>query len=220
MNDKFCFLRRSDSISCEAEVLKDRPSKPIVCPRFPGHRRARRLPGPITIDIEHSDSADCLWTFFSDCLLNDVVIEELLSKGCTGFSTGVVEAKGNATGKTYSQFRAVGWGGFASPLSGIHETSRCDFCGTLKYSGLEHPKQLFNPSRWDGSDVFFIWPLPNFICLSPAATEIFVRFGVTGAELTPVDRLRTSGRGFGPGRLSNWMPKERAIEIGRPLGIE
>ena len=213
-------LQRSKSISCEAEVVEDRPSVPIICPKFPGHRRARRLQGRIIIDVEKSDSTDCLWTFFSDCLLNDEVLTELSARGCTGFTTGEVEANGNPTGKTYSQFRAAGWGGMAPPVSGIRETERCEFCGHLTYSGIKDPSRLFNSTKWDGSDVFFIWPLPKFICVTSKVASLFSELAVTGVQITPITELQTTMRGFSPGRLSNLIPKDRANEIGRPLGIE
>jgi hypothetical protein len=174
----------------------------------------------LSIDKNESDSTDCLWTFLSDCLLADHVIDELLSRACTGFETDLVIVEGFNTGKNYKQFRAVGWGGIAPTQSGIREIDRCEYCGHLTYSGITDPGHLFNISAWDGSDVFFIWPLPKFICLSEKSATVFSRLSVSGIELVPVEELRTTGRGFSPGRLSHWISKERAIDIGRSSRIE
>lgn len=219
--DQFFLLRRSKAISCEATLLKGPPTTPIICRKVEEHRRARRRSGLIVLDAEKSDSTDCLWSFTADCLLNDEVIGALTDKGCTGFSTFAVEAVGGFSGKTYSQFRATGWGGFASASSGIRETERCDCCGFLNYSGAVQPSQIFDRSQWDGSDVFFVWPLPRIICLSSKAAGVFFNLAVTGVEVEPIVNFPPAVTGgYSPGRLSNWIGDERGIKIGQPFGID
>jgi hypothetical protein len=185
------------------------------------HRNSWRLPGPITIDPDESDSAECLWTFLSDCLISEAVVEEFRSRGFTGLTTTEVRlSKRNQLGRTHTQFIPSGWGGIASKKSGIELTYRCDGCRYSKYSSLCFPEKLFDPRQWDGSDVFIIWPLPKFIFVTSRVADVLRELRVSGIELIPIERMKTTRSGFTPGRLSHYLPSSRAIEIGEPLGID
>lgn len=220
MADQAFVLRRSRSIACAASLISDRDYEPIICPAVPGHRSSRRLPGPVTIDLDESDSAECLWTMLGDCLMGAHVIEELRSNGCERFEEGLVKASGQSQiGTVYRQFRATGWGGVAPPESGVALQYRCEFCGHLRYSPLTHPERLFDRTQWDGSDIFMIWPLPMFIFVSPRAAKILQDLEVLGVDVIPITALRVGDSGFSPGRLSSWLPQRRADELGLQLGI-
>lgn len=216
----FC-IRRSRHVDCVAEVVKGHNYVPVVCPVNPDHSTTRLVRGPITIDPEESGTTECLWTWMSDCLLNEAVIEEMRSAGFTGFTTDPVEMTNSSRiGLTYAQFRAIGWGGMAPAESGIRLTYRCEHCLRLRYSALLRPERLFDEKNWDGSDVFMIWPLSAFKFVVGRVAELMRDLRVTGIDLVPIKDLDTGKDGFGPGRLSYSMPVERAVAIGRPLGIE
>jgi hypothetical protein len=211
----------SEVISCEAEVVKDREYEPITCPLDANHKRAWRLPGPVTIDPIESDTADCLWTPLSDCLVSDVLIHELRTNNVAGFETEEVNlTRASPVGRTYSQLVVRGWGGVADKSSGIELVNYCKGCHYMKYSALCDPNRLFDSTAWDGSDVFMIWPLPKFIFVTKKVVDLFSRLKVKGAAFIPIGSINAGGNGFCPGRLSHHFPNHVALRIGKPLGID
>jgi hypothetical protein len=92
-------------------------------------------------------------------------------------------------------------------------------CGHLVYTPLTDPSRLIDPTRWDGSDMFMVWPLPKFIFVTERVARFVEQHELTGARLEPVPEMRLQGGGFTPGRLSYYVPRERAQKLGRELGI-
>ena len=157
----------------------------------------------------------------SDCLLSEAIIEEMRSRGFTGFKTDLVKSVANSSlGITYAQFRAIGWGGIAPKESGIMLTYKCKECLRMRYSAPQRPESLFNPTTWDGSDVFIIWPLANYMLVTRRVANFIRELSVSGIELVPLSQIDTGSDGFGPARLSHYFPTQRAQLIGRPLGID
>ena len=107
----------------------------------------------------------------------------------------------------------------ASAESGINLVERCDACGYLRYSGCDNPEKLIDVSQWDGSDFVKVWPLPNFIFVTDRVIQVIRDHRLKGAVLKQPGELELSGD-LSPGRLSYWMPEERARELGATLGIE
>ena len=66
-----------------------------------------------------------------------------------------------------------------------------------------------------------IWPLPRFIFLTERAKNVIERASLEGAIFLPVEKVPpTDDVTLSRGRLSHWMPRERAHELGELYGIE
>jgi hypothetical protein len=173
--------------------------------------------------LPDGDVEDFVWTWYSECLVQDRTLELLRSSGLTGFELKPVKARfKKSTGRPPRLWEMVvtGWAGMAKPESGIHldESKSCPACGHLRYTGLINARQLIDETEWDGSDFFMVWPIPRFIFVSEAVVRLFRERGLTGVEVVPVAKLESMD-GFAPGRLSYYMPEPRARAIGEPLGI-
>ena len=107
----------------------------------------------------------------------------------------------------------------ASAESGIGLLKRCEGCGHTVYTGSDNPGRLIDVCQWDGSDVFIVWPLPKFIFVTDGVAQVIRDNRLTGVVLRQPRDLDLSG-GFSPGRLSYWMPADRARELGAALGID
>ena len=216
----FC-INRSTVVDCEAHVIAGHRYDAVSCPVNPRHSTTVPVFGPITIDPNEGDTSECLWTFMSDCLLSEAVVEEMRAVGISGFETAdVLMSAPSRLGATYKQIRPIGWGGIASPASGITVTSRCDACLHTTYSSLLYPDKLFDATQWDGSDVFMIWPMPKFIFVASRVADLLKELHVKGLELVEIDDLEIPKYGFTVGQLSHHMPPELARRIGTPLSIE
>jgi hypothetical protein len=159
----------------------------------------------------------------SESLIQERVRQVFEHEGLTGFSALPARAKLKVSGRSIRvhELAVTGWGGMAPAASGIQEVERCPGCGHLHYSKLEAPEKLIDPKNWDGSDFFMIWPLPRFRFVTDRVVEVCQRHGVTGAVFSENwPTARREGTGYSPGRLSYYMPRERARLLGGALGID
>jgi hypothetical protein len=188
----------------------------IVCPRFPEHRRGGRRIGPLAVELPTTETPDFLWTWQSDCLIRSEVIELLHGDGLGGWQVkrAQAEAPGGApVAAEYWELVVTGWGGVAPPESGIRLVERCDYCGFERYTCFSRAPALVDPSHWDGSDFFIVWPLPRFVFLAERAASLIRAHAFSGIRLVPLTDLRCDGVGVNPGRLEWFMPDERAREL-------
>jgi Protein of unknown function (Gmx_para_CXXCG) len=193
----------------------------ICCPIRPGHGRGRRS-SPLNVVVPCDPAPDVIFTWMSECLIQESLLRLLENEGITGFSGLPARAEIEGTGKSIQacELAVVGWGGIAPAASGIREVERCTECGHLHYSPLENPEMLIEPKNWDGSDFFMIWPLPRFRFVTERVVKLCRRYGVTGVSFSTNFPPSRSHSGYSPGRLSYYMPKERAHQLGAALGIE
>ncbi|HXG59893.1 MAG TPA: hypothetical protein VNO22_00835 [Planctomycetota bacterium] len=69
-----------------------------------------------------------------------------------------------------------------------------------------------DPSQWDGSDFFMIWPMPRYIFITEKVARLIQDEGWVGARIYPMEELKPC-EGFAPGKRSYSMPEERAQKL-------
>jgi len=195
----------------------------IKCPVSPGHQRAGRRIGPLRITLRRGFVPDLIWTWGSDLLITDFVRGLLEDHRLTGFSALPAEARfdepdAGAPAPKLWEFQTTGWAGVARAESGVRLVERTPCCDHLRYSGCTEPTLLIDESQWDGSDFFMVWPLPRYHFLSHRAALLILEHELTGGRLLHLDEVNPID-GFTPGRLSYWMPGDRARQLGTSLGI-
>jgi hypothetical protein len=195
----------------------------ITCPLVEDHKRTGKRLTKLSIILPSGPTKDFVWTWAGDLLVTEHCLAVLQSSKITGF-----EVKGaKVTHKHPSdlqppklyEFVVTGWAGLAAPESGLSLTNSCPACGDLEYS-IANPVCLIDASSWDGSDIFIVWPLPLFRFADDRTADVIRREKLTGIKLLKAsDVPLRRGVTLGPGRLSQWMPEERARDLGEPLGI-
>jgi hypothetical protein len=220
----FWNLRYPESRRKNAEwVLEDMDTEIIKCPRTDGHQRGGKRLTDLSVTLRGGKNDDFVWTWLSDCLIQDHVLKLFQKNGFTGFEVKPVKAKFRRKSELpvpkLWELIVTGWAGMAPPESGIKLVERCEGCGHTVYSGCSNPNALIKESQWDGSDFFMVWPLPRFIFVTDRVVQTISNNNLTGVVLRQQKELGISD-GYSPGRLSYWMPKKRAHELGAPLGIE
>lgn len=219
---KFWNMRSATSTSKYAEWAHDEMDlETVICPTNEGHQGPGKRLTDLSVTLPGSTVEDIVWTWYSECLLTDRVLELFKGGGFTGFEVKPVKARYKRTDAEPPrlwELIVTGWAGTAPPESGIRLIKRCDTCGLTQYSGGDRPDKLIVPSKWDGSDFFMVWPLPKYVFVTDRVAQIVRSNHLSGAALKPPSELDLSG-GFGPGRLSYHMPEVRARELGEPLGI-
>lgn len=226
MNDNFYCLYCTTSQRRLATWVDDEVQlEQITCYVNSNHRRVGPRRKPLSILLPRLSVEDFVWTWYSDLLIQEHVLEFLEEHSLSGYTTRLAKCgfkgkKSTASPPSLFEFRVTGWGGMAARESGIRLIKSCESCGLLRYSAASGPERLIDSSQWDGSDFFMVWPLPRYIFMTEKAASLlrFARF--KGIVILPVWKLDLGDTGFSPGRLSYWMEPERARLLGGPLGID
>jgi hypothetical protein len=198
----------------------------IKCPIDEGHARGGKRLMDLSVVLPAGAAKDFVWTWGSACLAQDHVLKLFQANAFTGYQVKPVKARfksERAQGPpTLWEIVVTGWAGMAPAESGIKLVERCDGCGYLVYSGCTDPEKLIDVSQWDGSDFFMVWPLPKFIFVTNRVAQIIRDNRLSGVVLKRPRELDLSGGsvGISPGRLSRYMPEDRARELGAALGID
>lgn len=222
----FWCLRSTESTRRLAEWAHDEMDmETVICPTNEGHQRAGKRLTNLSVTLPGHTVEDVVWTWYGECLLTDRTLELFQSSRFTGFEVKPVKTsfkQSSVSPPTLWELVVTGWGGMAPPESGIKLLEHCPDCGATVYSDWSEADKLVEPSQWDGSDFFIVWPLPGFIFVTDRVAQAVRSNQLGGTVLTAQSDLRVSSGvipGLSPGRLSYYMPEKRAKELGEPLGI-
>jgi len=112
---------------------------------------------------------DFEWTVYGDPLVSVKVARDFRAAGFTGLLFLEVEffsTSESPFGRDSLELRPSGWGGIAPQESGVRLIEECRYCGRQVFSGYTDSSKIFDIDAWDGSDFFFIWPLPKYIMVT------------------------------------------------------
>ncbi len=198
----------------------------VVCSVDEGHQRAGRRLTPISVEIPKGKVENFVWTWYSECLIDNKVLISFRDQGFSGFEVRPVQAKfarGIDAPPKLWEFLVTGWAGLAPPESGVKRIEYCNTCQHARYSDVTDPNMLIDDANWDGSDFFIVWPMPRFIFVTDRVARFLRSQKFSGFELCRSNELQKANgviAGLSPGRLSYWMSDDRAVKIGRASGID
>jgi hypothetical protein len=113
----------------------------------------------------------------------------------------------------------TGWGGLPAREAGLTAIESCPTCGYEKFT-IAEPSRLIDPTAWDGSDIFMVWPLPRYPFVTDRLASLIRKEKLSGAKLLTAQALPTQrGATLNPGSLFQWMPEERASQLRQQFGI-
>jgi hypothetical protein len=196
----------------------------VFCPIDPGHQRGGKRLTNLSIILPHGTVQDFVWTWYSECLIQDDVLDLFRRERFTGFDVKSVKARFRGGGERLPklwELVVTGWAGMARPESGIKRTYFCEACKHTKYSGISDAQRLIDEAQWDGSDFFMVWPMPSLVFVTQRVADCIRDHRLTDVVLKELRELNGIGKdGLGGGRLSYWMPEARARQLGTAAGIE
>jgi hypothetical protein len=226
--NNFWYLRAPESYrgyGTRAEWDESVYSEKIICPIKDSHIRGGRRISDLVVNLKSNRIGDFVWTWYNECLIQDHVLKLFRENNFTGFDVKPVTVKVKSgiilTVMNLCELVVIGWGGISPPQSGIKLLEYCSGCGLLLYSIFSDSSKLIDISQWDGSDFFMVWPLPKFIFITERVANFIRKEKITGCQIVRADEIPLLRKvpSLGPGRLSFWMPEERAYKLGKPLGI-
>lgn len=220
MKSDFWLLRRSDLAT---NGITQGKYEQVRCPANPGHLFGKQRFGELWVELPSRALRDFEWTWTSDLFISAHALQVLKDNNVTGFETrplmkAAYRKRSRGEPPPLFELAVTGWGGMGES-AGVERIEFCPSCRLRRYR-IAEPARLVDPSAWDGSDFFIVWPLPLYRFVSDRLAQIIRRNRLSGAKLIPPAELATilSG-GVGPPSLDEIMPEARALELGKKFDL-
>jgi|SRR3982074_3335753 hypothetical protein len=192
------------------------------CPATGRHATLKRV-GDLRVIPHPLGLRDFTWTWLSDMLISPRALALFQRHRITGFEVRKVEAEYpkpiQARAPELYEVMVTGWAGWPAREAGLSVLRSCPACGDRLFS-IAHPGHLIDPTAWDGSDIFIVWPLPRYRFVSDRLARIIRHEKLSGAKLLPLQNIRMKpGAEIDAGSLLQWMPEERATLLRQQFGV-
>ena len=222
MNSTFWYLDAPHLRGLAQETLETE-YETIVCPADPLHRHGGRRLSALCVEVDPSHIRDFTWTWGNDALVTPRVLNSFERNYVTGFEARPIKISYSKPVKTWPpdlfELAFTGWGGFAAPSAGVSLAKACPACGHKTYT-IAEPGRLIDPTAWDGSDLFIVWPLPGYRFASDRLVDILRQERVAGVKAFRASTISMRRGGTAsPGPLIGVMPEGRARELEQRYGF-
>jgi len=221
MASLFRLLYQDRAPGAESDEEKTEPECEIIrCTIDSGHQLSGRRLRNLNVVLQDDEVEDFVWTWHSECLLQERTLALLLSNKFTGFEVKPVAARFLKSARKPPrlwELVVTGWDGIAKPESGIRldQTKSCAACGHLRYSGLRKTQQLIDLTAWDGSDFFMVWPMPRYVFITERVRNVIRENHLSGVHIIETSELKKTD-GFSPaGCVVTCLRRERANSVSR-----
>ena len=133
-------------------------------------------------------------------------------------------AKHAVNTERYWQLLAAGWGGVI-PQEGMQCSEEHAGKRYRRYSGISNNLPFFEPTEWDGSDFFRVWPIPSDLFVTKNVAELFQEWKIEDVDFISLSEFKLpeiAGKvvDVRVQPLMCYLPPKLGEEIGRPLGID
>lgn len=157
----------------------------VRCPIEPrNHFRVDKRISPLSVLLPNLKPQDVVWTWGSECLLQERVLQLLTQERFTGYRVIPVPqvqfAGGSRKPPKLWELIVNGSGGMPSPESGLRVLRVCPGCGLTDYSRVKQPSKLIDEKQWDGSDFFRLQAISGFIFVTDRVVQALRKNGITG----------------------------------------
>lgn len=203
-NQFFVLTPASDRDDTRAVIDQRQPAWETVQCSLYGNVERRRI-GPLAIS-EIPSAQGIVWTWYSDLLATDRVrrVVESSISGCS-FLPVTVSGRTALSTPCLWEMRVTGFAGFASAAGGLDVRSRCDECGIYSYSVPTPFASLIDTTKWDGSDLFTIWPFPRIQICTRKAAMVLRQSDIGGVATIPIEDFDLMSGSAAPGLPSAWL---------------
>jgi len=196
----------------------------VTCSADPGHIFGDQKFGELWVELPSRTLDDFEWTWTSDIFIAQRALDVLKENNVTGFETrplmkATYKRRSRGEPPPLFELAVTGWGGMASPAAGVELITLCPSCKHREYT-IAEPSRLIDPSAWDGSDLFMVWPLPRHRFASNRLADIIRRNRISGVKLIHPSEIRVRPGAIAiPGSLRSGMPEARALELGKKFDV-
>lgn len=167
----------------------------IECPSFPEHRRSGVRSTPLRIKVPSAAVSDFTWTWYSECLVTDAVLNTFRRQHLRGFKAESVDVEATEGASTsHSSDRlweliVTGNAGSADSKSGIVSARVCSSCDLVRYSSYQNGITV-DEANWDGTDFFTVSGYPKLILIPERVRDLISEHKLNNCVLIPSEELR------------------------------
>jgi hypothetical protein len=182
----------------KAEWVHDKMDlEQITCPVHPGHMRGGDRIGDLIVELSSPKIGDFVWTWYSECLITQRVLDLFRQAGLTGFEVRPVTVErvkrvrrgADLSLPTLWELVVVGQAGEAHPDSGIRLVYRCEACDYEEYSSFRNGI-IVDEAHWDASDFCTVVGYCNDIIVTERVKEVIVANQLVNCTLIPSHKLQ------------------------------
>jgi len=166
-----------------------------ICPKFGDeHFLGNLRGGDIAIILPSSNVKDFTWTWYSELLVTDNVLQIFQDAKLTGFKTrqvtvSKVKRKGNKPVPKLWEIVVTGNGGEADPACGVALRYKCDYCKYRVYSPYQDNGIIVDPNNWNGTDFFTVNAYPKYILVTEKVKEVVEKNKLKGCVFIPSTKI-------------------------------
>lgn len=195
-----------DNFDLKAEVDESQVTWERVFCEGRGEVRGRRT-SPLAV-VPPRRFRDFAWTFYGDLFATENARAEVLQEGITGVEFEPVVLSGGKPGPLLWEVRVTGFAGFARLTDGIRVREAYEDCGLYGFDVVSSLEELFDVTKWDGTDLFVMWPFPRIILATRRFVNLLRRSNAIDMECVPLARWRRVGSTALPGLPARWLSEE------------
>lgn len=165
----------------------------ITCSKTKGHQRAGERITELTVKLPNNTD-NIIWTWYSDCLIDDFVRSLLVENNITGYKLGKVnierdKRKGKKACTNLYELIVTGNAGNIHPTSGYKILEICEQCGVKKIQPFINGL-IVNNDTWDHSDIFIVKEYPKFILVTEKVKDLLEKNEITSCVFIPTDQIK------------------------------
>lgn len=178
-------LRLAEWVDGEIEI------EHLFCTANSGHQRGGKRLTDLSVVLPRGPLNDFVWTWYSDCLVQNHVVEIFRRASLTGFDVKPVRARFRTTSNkppTFWEIVTTGQRVRAAAAAGLYVKIRCEACDLIQYSAYENGLPV-DESSWDGSD-FFRFEEWGGLFVTERARDCILHERLTGMSFIQVESLR------------------------------
>jgi hypothetical protein len=193
------------------------------CPATDRHYGRVKRTSNLQIIADPLALKDFAWTWYTELLMSPKALKVFEKHRVTGFDVRPVVAQYPKPIKVQPpelyEVIVTGWAGLPSAEAKLTVTRSCKACGDTHYA-IGEPSKILDPSAWDGSDLFMVWPFPRHPFASDRLASVIRQEKLSGVKLLPPGAIDMEpGAAIHAGSLFAWLPEERAEVLSRQLGV-
>jgi hypothetical protein len=87
------------------------------------------------------------------------------------------------------ELRVTGFGGFVDARSGVEVAYGCEECAVYSFRIKSSFAKLVDIRKWDGSDIFTIWPFPSIRICTDRVVKVVASNQLRGVATIPIEEF-------------------------------
>jgi hypothetical protein len=191
-------------------------SESVQCSRF-GSLQLRRLT-PLVLRTLPAIHDDFMWSWYHDVVATERAKAQISAArltGCSFAEAAVSRERGEPTvpGRLW-ELSVDGFAGFGR-RAGLSARDWCCEHEALSFQRGSSLANLFDEAKWDGADIFVIWPYPMIRICTARFADALDSAGLTGIRCVPIAEFEFASDTAAPGPPAGSLSAQALLRLER-----